>query len=82
MNTQRQRSVAVYVADGCHLCDAALEVIETVGNEIPFDLEVVDITGDAALEALYRIDIPVVEVDGHRVFQYHVTAAGLREALL
>lgn len=74
--------VRVFTAPECHLCDAALEVIETVRNDIPLDLEVVDITGDVALEALYRIDIPVVEVDGQRVFRYHVTAAGLREALI
>jgi glutaredoxin len=75
------RSVTVYVADGCHLCEAALEVIAAARREIPFDLAVVNITGDGELEARYRQLIPVVEVDGRRTFTYYVTADGLREAL-
>ena len=41
-------------------------------EEAPFELEVVDITGVAELEARYRERIPVVEVDGVERFVYHV----------
>jgi hypothetical protein len=41
----------------------------------------VDITGDPALEALYREWVPVVEIDGERAFVYHVQPAGLRRKL-
>jgi hypothetical protein len=73
--------VTVFVAQGCHLCEAALEVIERVRAEVTFTLEVVDVTGDPELEARYRSDLPVVEVDGRRAFRYFVTADGLRAAL-
>jgi hypothetical protein len=73
--------LVVVVADGCHLCEAALEVIERVRKEIPFALEVVDIAGDADLEARYRASIPVVEIDGDRAFTYFVTEGGLRTRL-
>jgi hypothetical protein len=41
----------------------------------------VDIAGDAALEARYRELLPVLELDGRRLFAYHVPAAALRAAL-
>jgi hypothetical protein len=40
--------------------------------EHPFELLEVDISGDPALEAEYREWLPVVELDGERVFTYHV----------
>jgi Glutaredoxin-like domain (DUF836) len=73
--------MTVYVAQGCHLCDAALEVIERVRGEVPFVLQVVDITDDTQLEARYRAEIPVVEIDGDRAFRYFVTADAIREAV-
>jgi glutaredoxin len=75
------RAVTVYVAQGCHLCEAALEVVEQVRAETGFDLGVVDIAGDASLEAQYREHIPVIEIDGVRAFTYYVTPDGLRGAL-
>jgi hypothetical protein len=48
----------------------------------PFDLELVDITGDAALEAAYREHLPVVEIDGIRAFTYFVPADAFTERLV
>ncbi len=69
--------VTVFHADGCHLCDEALEVVEAARVEVPFELELVDIGGDPALEADYRSDIPVVEIDGERAFTYFVSVDAL-----
>jgi glutaredoxin len=82
MSSHDSKSVTIYVAQRCHLCDAAMEVVETVRAESRFDLNVVDITGVDELEARYRELIPVVEIDGVQSFTYHVTADGLRAALL
>jgi len=41
----------------------------------------VDIGGDAELERRYREWLPVVEVDGERVFTYHVHEDALRRRL-
>ena len=71
------RKVVVYHAPGCHLCRRALEVVESVSREIPFELELVDISGDPELEARYRELLPVVEIDGERAFTYHVTRDAL-----
>jgi hypothetical protein len=53
-------------------------VLQQVGEEVPFDLEEVDIGGDPALEARYREWLPVVEIDGERVFVYYVDPDAFR----
>ena len=75
------RHVVVYHAAGCHLCDRALEVVESVRSVAPFDLELVDIGGDPDLEAPYRELLPVIEIDGEAAFTYFVSAVALRARL-
>jgi glutaredoxin len=70
--------VVVYHAEGCHLCERALEVVQEVCGA---DHAAVDIGGDPELEARYRTSLPVVEVDGERAFTYFVSAAALRKRL-
>jgi Glutaredoxin-like domain (DUF836) len=56
-------------------------VLEQVRAEIPFELEEIDIGGDAELERRYRERIPVVAVDGEEAFTYFVHPDGLRRRL-
>ena len=72
------KRVTLYSARGCHLCDRAREVLETVRAEIPFDFEEIDITGEPELEGRYREWLPVVEIDGARAFVYFVPPDALR----
>ena len=76
-----RRRVVVYHADGCHLCTRAIEVVTDAQAELDFELELVDITGDPVLEASYREFLPVVEIDGNRVFTYFVEPSALRGRL-
>jgi ribosomal protein S3AE len=50
-------------------------------DELGVELEVVDISGDADLEARYRALLPVVEIDGKQAFTYFVEPDALRERL-
>ena len=75
------RRVVVYTAEGCRLCERALEVVREVQTELEFDLVLVDIGGDPELEARYREHLPVVEIDGARAFTYFVEPAALRARL-
>jgi len=75
------KTVVLFHAEGCHLCDRAIEVVEAVRAETPFELRLVDIGGDPELEAGYRERIPVVEIDGVAAFTYVVHADALRERL-
>jgi glutaredoxin len=74
-------TVTLYGKPGCHLCDDALAEIEGVRAEIPFELEQVDVSLDAALHGAYGERIPVVAVDGAETFEHYVDAAELRRLL-
>ncbi len=73
--------VLLYHAQGCHLCEAARRVLAQVQEEVAFELEEIDITGDPELERRYRERIPVVLVDGDETFTYYVHPDGLRARL-
>ena len=75
------RRVTVYHAEGCHLCERALEVVREAREQEPFELDLVDIGGRAELEAEYREYIPVIEIDGVRTFAYFVSVDALLDRL-
>jgi hypothetical protein len=50
-------------------------------SELGFDLALVDVSADPELEARYRADLPVVEIDGERAFTYFVEPDALRSRL-
>jgi glutaredoxin len=73
--------VTVFHAAGCHLCERALAQVRELRAELGFRLEEVVIDGDDELEARYRELIPVVEIEGERVFTYHVHEQAFRRRL-
>jgi glutaredoxin len=73
--------VILYTRAGCHLCEDAKGVLDAVRSERPFDLDVVDIDTDPALREAYKLEIPVVLVDGRKAFKYRVDPRELRARL-
>ena len=73
--------MAVYHGADCHLCERALAQVRALRDELRFDLEEIAIDGDPELEAAYRELIPVVQIDGERVFTYYVHEAAFRRRL-
>ncbi|HEX5225923.1 MAG TPA: glutaredoxin family protein [Solirubrobacteraceae bacterium] len=73
--------VTVYTAPGCHLCADALAALGELREELRFELEEVDITGDEQLHRTHFERIPVVLVDGEEVCEYVVAEAAVRERL-
>jgi glutaredoxin len=73
--------IRVYHAAGCHLCERALAQVRGLRDELGFELEEVAIDGDPELEARYREWLPVVELDGERLFVYHVHEGAFRRRL-
>jgi len=69
--------VVLYSRAGCHLCDAARDVLVAERSRTPFELVEVDVAGDDLLEREYGIRIPVVEIDGWERFEYEVDPAEL-----
>ena len=74
-------TLTLYGKPGCHLCEEAREVVDSVRAERPFELEEVDITLDPLLYRRYGERIPVVAVDGEELFEYVVEPQTLRERL-
>jgi glutaredoxin len=77
----RDPRITVFHAAGCHLCERALAQVRALRDELAFELEEVAIDGDPELEARYRELIPVVEIDGERVFTYYVHEQAFRRRL-
>jgi len=70
--------VRLYTGRGCHLCETARAELARLREELRFELEEVDVTGDPELERRYRELLPVVEADGERVSVYRVDEEALR----
>ena len=71
--------VTLYGKPDCHLCDEARAVVLAVRDQREFELREVDISRDPALMRDYGERIPVIAVDGHEHFQFHVDPDRLRE---
>ena len=73
--------VVVYSRDGCHLCEAAEQLVAQVVAETGDDWARVDIDGDPALKQAFTDQVPVTFVDGRRHDFWRVDPARLRAAL-
>ncbi len=69
--------IVLYGKVGCHLCDDARAVLESVGTAF----EEIDITTDDVLHAAYLERIPVIAIDGVERFEFFVDEAALRAHL-
>ena len=70
-------SLVLYSRPGCHLCDEMKAVVRRVATRVPLAFEEIDISTDAALEARYGVDIPVLLVNGRKAAKYRVNEAEL-----
>ena len=63
--------VTVYSRKNCHLCDVALDSLETVKDELAFEIEKIYIDGDEELTTKYGEEVPVIHIDGkhHDIFR-------------
>jgi glutaredoxin len=73
--------LTLYGKAGCHLCQEARRVVESVRSERSFDLREVDVSLDPELHRRFGERIPVVEIEGEELFEFHVDPVALRERL-
>jgi glutaredoxin len=64
--------VVLYSRPGCHLCDAARDVIVAERGRVDFTFEEIDIETSDDLLKEYGIRIPVVTLDGEERFEIEV----------
>ncbi|GAB3206829.1 glutaredoxin family protein [Marinactinospora thermotolerans] len=82
MSHESPRVITMLGKPGCHLCDEALKVIETVAADLGVRYEVRDITHASQEERdEYWDKIPVTFVDGVQHDFWRVSEKRLRAAL-
>ncbi|CAB4699269.1 unannotated protein [freshwater metagenome] len=57
-------NVTVFTRHGCHLCEVAIELLESMQPELDFTIEKIYVDGDEKLEKLYGEQIPVIQING------------------
>ena len=73
--------VTVYSRHGCHLCEDAVKTLESMREELAFEIEVIYIDGDAELEKLYENEVPVIHINGEHHDFYRVDRERFRTSL-
>jgi len=73
--------VTIYSRQGCHLCDDALNTIESMREELKVEIEVINIDEDAELVKLYSDQVPVIHIDGNHHDFYKVDPTRFRSSL-
>ncbi len=56
--------ITVFSRHGCHLCEVAIEVLESMQKELNYAINKIYIDGDLELEKLYGEQVPVIHIDG------------------
>jgi glutaredoxin len=57
------KTVTIFSRTGCHLCESAIEQIESVKTDLDFKLEIKLIDNDPQLEKMYGEQVPVILID-------------------
>jgi glutaredoxin len=74
--------VVVFSRQNCHLCHEAEKIVREVLSEISFELEVINIDGNAELESLYGEEVPVTMINGAKHDYFRVDKKRFSEAVL
>jgi glutaredoxin len=73
--------VTIYSRKTCHLCDAALESLESVKAELNFEIEKIYIDGNDELVQKYGEEVPVIHIDGKHHDMFRVDLERFRSSL-
>ncbi|TXL58107.1 glutaredoxin family protein [Aeromicrobium terrae] len=76
-----EHRVVVYTRPGCHLCEAAEEIVAAVCAETGDTWTTIDISGDEELTRRFTDEVPVTFVDGAQHDFWRVDPDRLRAAL-
>ena len=73
--------VTLYGRTGCHLCEDALIVLQSLQVELDFEIEEILIDGDEELSKKYGEKIPVTLIDGEHHDMWRVDPVRFRSSL-
>jgi len=75
------KKVTVYSRSGCHLCEVAIDLINSVKLENKFSLEIKLIDNNSELEKKYGEQVPVILIDGKVHDYWRVDLARFTKAI-
>ena len=70
MRVSGARTLTVYSRTYCHLCEDMISALQALQGRFHFEIKVVDVDSDAALEARYGELVPLLEADGQALCHY------------
>jgi len=73
--------VTIYGRTGCHLCEDALKVLESLQEELNFEIKEILIDGNEELQSMYGEQIPVTHIDGVHHDYWRVDPERFRSSL-
>ena len=74
-------TLTVYSRLWCHLCDDMIAGLRGLQERARFELEIVDVDADPALEALYGERVPVLSAGGGELCHHRLDCAKVNEYL-
>jgi len=77
----RMAALTLYSRAYCHLCHDMEAALRQVQAEQPFELEVIDVDTDPALEERFNELVPVLMAGERELARYHLDIAALRAEL-
>lgn len=72
----------LYTKADCPLCDEAKESLQSLAAQVPIQIEEIDITANLALFTKYKELIPVLELEGKRLFVHRIHVRVLKRKLM
>lgn len=73
--------VTVYSRNGCHLCESAVNSLDSLRDELSFEMEIIYIDGNEDLEMQYGNEVPVIHINGEHHDFYRVDLVRFRTSL-
>jgi glutaredoxin len=73
--------LTLYSKPDCHLCDEAKAVLKKFQKEFGFTFKEINIEEESQVFEKYRYEIPVVLLDGVKLFKGRIDEGKLRKAL-
>ena len=59
------KKITIYTRSGCHLCEIAIDRVNSVKDKFNFELELKLIDNSDELVRLYGEQVPVIMIDGN-----------------
>ena len=75
------KKVSIISKTGCHLCEIAIDQVNSVKNELNFELEIKLIDESIELEELYGEQVPVIMINEKIHDYWRVDLARFRAAI-